>query len=44
VWPEYVSFDTGALPAGTYTLEVEVTDHEFYDRVTRATRSFTIVD
>ena len=44
VWPESVSFDTSALPAGTYTLEVEVTDHEFYDRTNRSKATFTIVD
>ncbi len=44
VWPEYLSFDTSALAPGLYTLEVEITDHAFYDRTTRKTASFTIVD
>ncbi|MGH7566601.1 MAG: tetratricopeptide repeat protein [Gemmatimonadota bacterium] len=44
VWPEYLSFDTSALPAGRYTLEVEVTDHAFYERRTGATATFSIVD
>lgn len=44
VWPEHLSFDTAALPAGRYTLEVEVTDHAFYDRRTRGSASFSIVD
>ena len=44
VWPEHVSFDTGALPAGRYTLEVEVTDHAFYDRSARRSATFSIVD
>jgi tetratricopeptide (TPR) repeat protein len=44
VWPEYLSFDTSALPPGLYTLEVEVTDHAFYDRRVRGAASFSIVD
>ena len=44
VWPEYLSFDTSALAPGLYTLEVEITDHAFYDRTTRKTASFTIVE
>ena len=44
VWPEYLSFDTSALPEGLYTLEVELTDHAFYDRRVRGTASFSIVD
>lgn len=44
VWPEYLSFDTSALAPGLYTLEVEVTDHAFYDRTARTTAAFTIVD
>ena len=44
VWPEHLSFDTAALPAGRYTLDVEVTDHEFYDRRTRQSDTFSIVD
>ncbi len=44
VWPEYLSFDTSALAPGLYTLEVEITDHAFYDRTTRKTATFTIVD
>jgi hypothetical protein len=44
VWPEYLSFDTSALAPGVYTLEVEITDHAFYDRTTRKAASFTIVD
>ena len=44
VWPEYLSFDTAELPAGTYTLDVEITDHTFYDRRTRQTATFSIVD
>jgi hypothetical protein len=33
-----------SAPPGLYTLEVEITDHAFYDRTTRKTASFTIVD
>jgi hypothetical protein len=44
VWPEHLSFDTSALPPGAYTLEVEVTDHAFYDRKVRGSARFTIVD
>ncbi|MFN2382772.1 MAG: succinylglutamate desuccinylase/aspartoacylase family protein [Gemmatimonadota bacterium] len=44
VWPEFVSFDTAALPAGTYTLAIVVTDHAFYDRQARRTETFTIID
>jgi len=44
IWPEHLSFDTAALPAGRYTLEVEVTDHEFYDRRARRSATFSIVD
>ena len=44
VWPEYLSFDTSALPAGSYTLEVEVTDHTFFDRRVRAVAGFSIDD
>jgi hypothetical protein len=44
VWPEYLSFDTSALPPGQYTLEVEITDHAFYDRRARGAATFSIVD
>jgi tetratricopeptide (TPR) repeat protein len=44
VWPEYLSFDASALPVGTYTLEVEITDHAFFDRTTQRTATFSIVD
>lgn len=44
VWPESVSFDTTALPPGTYTLEIAVVDHAFYDREARRATTFTIVD
>jgi hypothetical protein len=44
VWPEYLSFDTSALAPGLYSLEVEITDHAFYDRTTRRTASFRIVE
>ena len=44
VWPEYLSFDTSELPAGSYTLEVEITDHAFYDRRARGSATFSIVD
>lgn len=44
VWPEYLSFDTSALPSGRYVLEVEVTDHAFHDLRVRRTVNFTIVD
>ena len=44
VWPEYLSFDTSELPPGAYTLEVEITDHAFYDRSARTSATFTIVD
>jgi hypothetical protein len=44
VWPEYLSFDTSALAPGLYTLEVEVTDHAFYDRSIRGAATFSIVD
>jgi len=44
VWPEHLSFDTSALPPGDYTLEVEVTDHAFYDRKVRGSARFTIVE
>lgn len=44
VWPEHLSFDTSALPPGEYTLEVEVTDHAFYDRKVRGSARFSIVD
>ena len=44
VWPEYLSFDTSALAPGLYTLEVEITDHAFYDRTTRKAATFRIVD
>lgn len=44
VWPESVSFDTAALPPGTYTLEIAVVDHAFYDREARRATTFTIVD
>jgi hypothetical protein len=44
VWPEHLSFDTSALPPGDYTLEVEVTDHAFYDRQVRGSARFTIVE
>lgn len=44
VWPDYLSFDTSALPAGVYTLEVEVTDHAFYDRRARGTATFSIIE
>lgn len=44
VWPESVSFDTEALPAGTYTLEIGVVDHGFYEREAARATTFTIVD
>jgi hypothetical protein len=44
VWPEYLSFDTSALAPGLYSLDVEITDHAFYDRTARRTASFTIVE
>ena len=44
VWPESVSFDTSALPPGTYTLEIRVVDHAFYDRTAERSTTFTIVD
>lgn len=44
VWPEYLSFDTSELPAGSYTLEVEITDHAFYDRRAHGSATFSIVD
>lgn len=44
VWPEYVSLDTTALPAGEYTLEIEVTDRGAGDRRARVEKNFTIVD
>jgi len=44
IWPEYVSFDTAALPPGEYALDVVVTDHAFHDRQARETATFTIVD
>jgi hypothetical protein len=43
-WPEHLSFDAAALPAGTYTLEVTITDHAFYDRITERTATFSIID
>lgn len=44
VWPEFLSFDTSALPSGSYDLEVEIVDHAFYDRRVRRATSFLIVD
>ncbi|HUP00350.1 MAG TPA: hypothetical protein VM737_02360 [Gemmatimonadota bacterium] len=44
VWPEYLSFDTSALPPGVYTLEITVTDENFFDRQARHVETFTIVD
>lgn len=44
VWPESVSFDTTALPPGTYTLEISVVDRGFYDRRAERSTTFTIVD
>jgi hypothetical protein len=44
VRPEYLSFDTSELPPGSYTLEVEITDHAFYDRRARRSATFSIVD
>ena len=44
IWPEYVSFDTAALPPGEYALEVVVTDHAFHDRQAGQTATFTVVD
>jgi hypothetical protein len=44
IWPEFLSFDTSALAPGLYSLEVEITDHAFYDRTVAQTASFTIVD
>lgn len=44
VWPEYVSLDTSALPAGEYTLEIDVTDHGFYDRTASRSEWFAIVE
>ncbi|MGH7572226.1 MAG: tetratricopeptide repeat protein [Gemmatimonadota bacterium] len=44
VWPEYLSFDPGALEPGTYTLEVAVTDHNLYDRRVETSRNFQIID
>lgn len=44
VWPEYVSFDTSALAAGEYTLEVTLTDRAFQNRMTRRAVTFTITD
>ncbi len=44
VWPEHISFDASALAAGTYTLEVSVTDLAFHDRQTRESQTFTIVN
>lgn len=43
-WPEHLSFDAAALPAGTYTLEVVITDHAFFDRITERSATFSIVD
>lgn len=44
VWPEHLSFDTTALEPGTYTMEVVVTDHAFFDRQAMRTETFTITD
>ncbi len=44
VWPEYLSFDPGALRPGTYTLDIAVTDHNLYDRRVEISRSFQIID
>lgn len=44
VWPESVSFDTAALPAGDYTLEVTVIDHAFHDRTAVRSVRFSIGD
>lgn len=44
VWPESVSFDAAALPAGSYVLEIVVVDRVAGGREARSTTTFTIVD
>lgn len=44
VTAEYLSFDTQELAAGTYTLDVTLTDRHASDRSVHESRTFTIVD
>jgi tetratricopeptide (TPR) repeat protein len=44
VWPEHLSFDTRALPPGSYSLDVVVTDHAFHDRQARQSVTLTITE